>query len=106
MFPFIPHTFLLFWGRWGRIVHLSTPTPRAIGWAMKCYRTRPDTELGQIALAERSRLTCQRIANIESGRVTPTEDELKAIGKVLRIKPADLLALAKSGKPIVRQPND
>lgn len=80
---------------------MNQPTPRSIGWAMKCYRTRPETEIGQIALAERTGLSCQRIANIESGRVIPTQPEMKAIAKVLKTKPENLYKLATAGKPIV-----
>lgn len=80
---------------------LDSVRPRAMGWAIKTHRTRPDVDLTQAALAEKTQIKYMRIANIEAGRVPATDGELKAIGKALRVKPVELVALAKAGRPTV-----
>jgi len=76
-------------------------SPRAIGWAVKTHRTRPSIDLTGAALASKAGIKYMRLANIEAGRVTVTDGELRVIEKVLRVKAGDILALAKAGKPMV-----
>jgi ribosome-binding protein aMBF1 (putative translation factor) len=80
---------------------INYPTPRCVGWSIKVYRTRPEVEMSQVVLAEISNIKLQRICNIESGRVASTDVEINAVAKALRVKPDEIIALAKAGNPML-----
>lgn len=73
----------------------------SIGWALKTYRTRPRVGITQKALAKKTGIAYTRLCKFESEFAIPTQVELRAICKVLKIPQESLIALAKAEEPIL-----